>query len=145
LDEIEQLEAGKGITRFISTHPDLDHILGLTALDDRTRIVNFYCVENEATKADETDDFTHYCGLRGSKKAFYLYAGCKRKWLNERDDDRESSGFEILWPKLSNPDYQAALEAAKDGDSANDICPIIKYSLKHGASACGWATSRRTS
>ena len=63
LDDIELSTVGKGITRFISTHPDEDHICGLKELDKKTNILNFYCVNNNATKDDETSDFRHYCKL----------------------------------------------------------------------------------
>ena len=63
-DEIIEESKEKDITRFISTHPDEDHIHGLKHLDDQIGIVNFYCVENEATKSEETEDFKHYCELR---------------------------------------------------------------------------------
>jgi beta-lactamase superfamily II metal-dependent hydrolase len=55
---------GKGITRFISTHPDQDHISGLVELDDHLSLVNFYCVANNATKHSDTADFERYCQLR---------------------------------------------------------------------------------
>ena len=42
VDELERESKEKAITRFISTHPDEDHIYGLPYLDDRLRIVNFY-------------------------------------------------------------------------------------------------------
>ena len=35
LDEIGVAKKGKGITRFISTHPDQDYLQGLVKLDDR--------------------------------------------------------------------------------------------------------------
>ena len=35
-------------------------------------ILNFYTVENRATKIDKTDDFKEYCKLRDSDKAFLL-------------------------------------------------------------------------
>lgn len=83
-DEIISESSDKDITRFISTHPDEDHIHGLKYLDDKIGILNFYCVKNEATKSDETDDFKKYCELRDSdKKAFYIYEGCSRCWMNQ--------------------------------------------------------------
>ena len=66
-DEIISESSDKDITRFISTHPDEDHIHGLKYLDDKIGILNFYCVKNEATKSDETDDFKKYCELRDSE------------------------------------------------------------------------------
>ena len=50
VSELETRSGEKGITRFISTHPDEDHMRGLTSLDQRLPIVNFYCVKNSATK-----------------------------------------------------------------------------------------------
>lgn len=125
----------KDIKRFISTHPDEDHIHGLKYLDDCIGIVNFYCVENEATKSDETEDFKRYCELRDSKdKAFYIYRGCSRCWMNKNDDEKKygSSGIDILWPITDNKDYKTELSNTKDGKSPNNISPIIKYSLSDG-------------
>lgn len=69
-DEIIEESKEKDIIRFISTHPDEDHIHGLKYLDDQIGIANFYCVENQATKSDETEDFKRYCELRDSEKSF---------------------------------------------------------------------------
>lgn len=134
-DEIISESSDKDITRFISTHPDEDHIHGLKYLDDKIGILNFYCVKNEATKSDETDDFKKYCELRDSdKKAFYIYEGCSRRWMNQNDEEKKygSSGINILWPITDNEDYKAELLNAKEGKSPNNISPIIKYSLSNG-------------
>lgn len=134
-DEIISESNNKDITRFISTHPDEDHIHGLKYLDDKIGILNFYCVKNEATKSDETDDFKKYCELRDSdKKAFYIYEGCSRCWMNQNDEEKKygSSGINILWPITDNEDYKAELLNAKEGKSPNNISPIIKYSLSNG-------------
>ncbi len=134
-DEIISESSDKDITRFISTHPDEDHIHGLKYLDDKIGILNFYCVKNEATKSDETDDFKKYCELRDSdKKAFDIYEGCSRCWMNQNDEEKKygSSGINILWPITDNEDYKAELLNAKEGKSPNNISPIIKYSLSNG-------------
>lgn len=134
-DEIVLESSGKDIKRFISTHPDEDHIHGLKYLDDKIGIVNFYCVANEATKDDETEDFKRYCELRDSKeKAFYIYRDCSRCWMNKNDDEKKygSSGINILWPIVDNEDYQNELLNVKEGKSPNNISPIIKYSLNNG-------------
>jgi beta-lactamase superfamily II metal-dependent hydrolase len=134
LFELKLQAAGKGIVRFISTHPDDDHIKGLTALHERMNLVNFYCVKNETTKPDQTDDFDQYCALRDdAEKAFYIFRGCTRKWMNQHGDGRSSSGIEILWPDTSNQLYQEALRDAADGGCANNISAIVKYSLNAGA------------
>ena len=115
------------------TYPDDDHIRGLQYLNKEWQILNFYCVKNEATKEDETDDFDKYCYLRDSDKAFYLEKGCTRRWMNQSNEERGSAGINILWPVTSNEDYKNALQEAAQGKSPNNISPIIKYSLNDGA------------
>lgn len=132
MDEINNASKGKGITRFISTHPDQDHIGRLKYYNEQLPINNFYCVKNEATKKDETEDFKEYCNLRDGNKAYYISKGCSRKWMNASDDDRGGSGISILWPDINNQDYKDALQKAKDGNSPNNISPIIEYRLKSG-------------
>lgn len=138
VDEILEKKKGKEITRFISTHPDEDHIRGLKYLDSRIGILNFYCVTNSATKEEETDDFKHYCELRDGEHHYYIFKGCKRKWMNDHDstdpEDNGSSGIDCLWPITTNDYFQAAQEDAKDGLAYNNLSPIIKYSLNEGAS-----------
>jgi beta-lactamase superfamily II metal-dependent hydrolase len=133
VDEITKLSSNKGISRFISTHPDDDHICGLDYLDGRQGIINFYCVKNESIKKDETTDFKKYCELRDSDKAFYIFKGCSRRWMNLSDDERKSSGISILWPDRDNEFFKDALKDAKGGKSPNNISPIIQYSLENGA------------
>ncbi|MGL5642800.1 MAG: hypothetical protein ACRDDM_11045 [Paraclostridium sp.] len=130
--EIKDESETKTIKRFISTHPDEDHIQGLDYLDDEIGIVNFYCVNNKATKSDETDSFKRYKELRDGEKAFYIHKGCSRKWMNQSDDTRGSSGITILWPDTSNEDFKSALKDAEEGNSPNNISPIIRYSLENG-------------
>ena len=135
LDEIEQQSKGKGIVRFISTHPDNDHIKGLKDYNARFGIANFYCVQNEATKVDETDDFKEYKKLRDDeKKAFHLFKGCSRKWMNRGDEERGCAGINCLWPVRENKFFKEALTKAKSGDSPNNISPVITYSIENGAS-----------
>ena len=132
--EIRSARKGKSVTRFISTHPDEDHIGGLHYLDDAVKISNFYCVKNKATKPDITDGFKRYCELReDSNKAYYLYEGCRRKFMN-RKGKYGSSGLTVLWPKTSNIYYKEELIKAKEGTSFNNISIILRYSLSNGAS-----------
>lgn len=132
--EIKSESKSKNIIRFISTHPDDDHILGLDYMDSEMKILNFYCVKNKVTKPDETIDFEKYCELRDSDKAFYLYKGCSRKWMNQSDNERGSAGIDILWPITDNKYYKEALKKAENGESPNNISPIVKYSLGDGVS-----------
>ena len=98
VDELLAESAPKGVTRFISTHPDEDHIQGIEYLDDRMPISNFYCVRNSATKDDETASFKHYCSLRDGTKAYYVSKGRTRRWMNQKNEERGSAGINILWP-----------------------------------------------
>jgi hypothetical protein len=133
IDEIKRESNGKDIVRFISTHPDDDHIKGIVELDDAMNFLNFYCVANQATKKDWTDAFGRYCELRDSSKAFYVYRGCSRKWMNEGDDTRGQAGINFEWPITANADYNAALEGTLKGERANNISPIFTYKLEGGA------------
>ena len=133
LDEIYDESRGKGIKRLISTHPDDDHLRGLAKLDDRLGIRNFYVVKNQATKPDYTVDFERYCQLRDDTDiAFYIERNSRRRWMNEATEERGSSGLNVLWPKLSNPDFQNVLSSAADGGSPNNLSIILKYSLENG-------------
>jgi len=138
IDELNEKSDGKEITRFISTHPDQDHISGLSLLDDKMGIINFYCVKNEATKEDTTDDFLHYCTLRNdSEKSFYIFRNCQRRWMNLDGKDQNgkyigTSGINILWPILDNEFFIEELKKAKNEELCNNISPIIKYSVENG-------------
>lgn len=134
IEELKQQSRGKGITRFISTHPDQDHFGGIELLDGEMPIANFYVVKNQAIKSEETESFKHYCKLReDSAKAFYVYKGCTRKWMNQTDDVRGSSGVNILWPDVNNPDFKDALEVCNEGGSPNNISAVVRYALEGGA------------
>ncbi len=131
-NEMSDTAKVKGITRFISTHPDEDHIKGLPKFCSKVGITNFYCVENAATKTGETDNFEKYCELRDSSIAFSVSKECSRKWMNIGDDDRKSAGINFLWPDTLNEDFQRALSLAADGIAYNNLSPIFTYSLQHG-------------
>ena len=106
--------------------------MGLVTLDDHIEILNFYVVNNSATKEDETDDFKRYKRLRDGDKAFYIYRGCKRRWMNQEDEERGQSGINICWPIASNKHFKKALEDTAVGKTPNNISPVITYSLKDG-------------
>lgn len=136
LEELDKQRDGKIIERFITTHPDDDHIHGLKELNDRIKIINFYCVENNIS-SDGSADFDEYCKLRDGDHAFYINKECSRRWMNKTGNGRGSSGINILWPDTSNQDFKDELEKIESGktDSPNNISPIIKYSLENGITA----------
>ena len=132
VSEIISKSSAKGITRFISTHPDEDHLQGLEYLDQKLGIVNFYCVQNKATKPDESADFRHYCTLRDGDHHYYVSKGCTRKWMNCGDETRGSAGISFLWPDLANEDFKKALSEAQKGEAFNNISPIFTYRMEKG-------------
>lgn len=134
IEELKLKSQNKGITRFISTHPDQDHFGGIELLDEKMPITNFYVVKNDAKKSDETASFKHYCKLRDdATKAFYISKGCTRKWMNQTDEVRGSSGIDILWPDVNNSDFKDALEACSKGESPNNISGVVRYAFAGGA------------
>lgn len=136
VDEICKVARNKGIRRFISTHPDEDHFHGIEYLYQKFPIRNFYCVKNEAIKKDDSTSFKYYCSLRDDREnAFYIHEGCRRKWINENSEERGSSGINFLWPDTENSQFKEQLKIAKDGGNANNISPIIEYSLENGVVA----------
>lgn len=135
IDEMKVESAGNGIVRFISTHPDEDHLLGLKKLDDKMSIQNFYLVENEASKPIVTESFERYCELRDGDHSYYVYKGCTRRWMNDSSEERGSSGINILWPDRSNEHFKVALQEAKDGIAFNNLSLVARYKLKDGVSA----------
>ena len=135
VNEIVRESSGKGIVRFISTSPDLDHIRGLKQLDDKLKLANFYVVKNDAAKNEQNEDFKKYCELRDDlNKSFYISRGVSRKWMNISDDERDCSGINIEWPILDNAHFTEALKKAENGLSPNNISPIFTYGLKNSAS-----------
>lgn len=134
LDEIESESSSKNIKRFISTHPDDDHIGGLVDYDNKFGILNFYRVDNATTKkGTETDDFKRYKKLRDdSKKSFALKKGCKRKWMNESDNERKTSGLSCLWPITDNQMYQKLSKLQR-----MEVAPIT-YRLQLGMQQTGF-------
>ena len=133
IDEIKEKSKIKGISRFISTHPDQDHFAGIETLDERVPIYNFYVVKNEAKKDEKTDSFKHYCQLRDGDKAYYISKGCRRTWMNHGDDTRSQAGISILWPDIDNQYFKVALAECNSGISYNNVSAVIRYSLQDGA------------
>ena len=131
IDEIIRESEGR-IRRFISTHPDHDHIAGIEELFRRWPTENFYAVKNDIP-ADKTDEsLTKYIELK-DKHNYAIKQGISRKWLNDGDDEHGSSGINFKWPIVDNEDFKEALKKVAKGEKVNNICPIFTYSLKGGA------------
>lgn len=133
--DLKKAMIGKDVVRFICTHPDEDHFGGLHLLDDAIAILNFYVVKNQALKDEETESFTRYCKLRDDpKKAFYIFKGCTRRWMNLSDEERQTSGINVLWPDTTNEYFIEALEKCDAGEGYNNTSAVIRYSVDTGVS-----------
>jgi len=138
IQEIRAASIDKGIHRFISTHPDEDHIHGIEYLDERIKIRNFYVVNNDARKAAVTPSFQHYCRLRDDPAiAFYVQKGSERRWMNKGDEERGSSGLSVLWPNPDNLSYRVALADAHEGLAFNNMSLVLRY-RPHGLASFMW-------
>lgn len=139
VSELKQMARDKNIQRFISTHPDDDHIRGIANLFRDFPISNFYCVDNAVHNPNGETDFDKYCDLRDGKHHFYIQRGCKRKWMNLNSDpadeeQRNNSGIEVLWPVVENEDYKEVLKNVRNWDGPNNMSPIIRYSISESTS-----------
>lgn len=121
LQEIKDKEAR---FRFISTHPDGDHISGLSEIS--TKIRAFWSVANAITETNPSDDLKTYCKLRNDKLT--ITAGSSIAL------DGKSIGIDFLWPDEANADFKAALKLAEsDPEKYNNISPIFTYTHADGA------------
>lgn len=134
VEELIQESKDKGIKRFISTHPDEDHLLGIEHLDAKMPIQKFHVVKTDANKPNETESFLYYKKPRDGEKAFYVHKGCTRKWINVGDDKRDTSRLSFQWPDLDNKDFQEALRASTDGKAFNNTSLVVRYSINNGPS-----------
>lgn len=55
--------------------------------------------------------------------------------MNQNSEERGSSGINFLWPNTESIQFKEQLKIAKDGGNANNISPIIQYSLENGVVA----------
>ena len=97
IEELKYNRRDDDIVRFVSTHPDEDHILGLKYLDKEFGLPNIYVVKNEAIKKDEeSEDFKFYKKVRNESRTCGIEKDLRRKWLNIGDTERDCSGISFL-------------------------------------------------
>lgn len=131
ISEIVEKSEGR-ICRFISTHPDNDHILGIEELDKKWTITNFYAVDNEIQNDKDDSSLAKYIELLKNKNC-PIERGISRSWLNISKDGVGSSGINFLWPITSNEKFKKELSKVAKGESPNNICCILTYSIENGA------------
>lgn len=130
IDEIIEQSDGR-VRRFISTHPDKDHIAGIGTLFRRWSTNNFYAVANSIPEDLDDSDLCKYIELK-DKCNFEIKRGITRCWLNESNEEHRSSGINFQWPILDNDKFKSALEQVSEGQKVNNICPIFTYSINQG-------------
>ena len=132
IDEIVRQSKNR-IRRFISTHPDNDHIAGIEELFRRWPTDNFYAVANSISSDEDDISLSKYIELKANFN-FAIKRGIRRCWLNDSSDEHNSSGIVFHWPVLTNEDFTAALATVSQGGKVNNICPVFTYSLNGGPS-----------
>lgn len=137
LNAIVEESKGKTIKRFISTHPDKDHIFGLEKLIAKMNMPasNFYAVKNEVPADKNNMSLTKYIELLNHSDSAFIKAGLKRDFLNQDKANKGigSANIDYYWPDPDDTEFKKAVEAVKNGGKANDICPIITYHTNNGA------------
>lgn len=135
INEICKESSGR-IRRFISTHPDNDHIKGIEDLFAKWSTENFYAVANERPADPKDPSLTKYQQLLKNYN-YPIGKDIRRVWLNQEDENKEnsSSGIFFHWPVLSNEKFKEALKNVKEeGKSINNISCVFTYQVKKGAS-----------
>lgn len=128
IEEIIRESSGR-ICRFISTHPDKDHIMGLECLDERWRIENFYAVTNDIPADKGNASLVRYKKLM-SEKNFAVQRGIKRAWLNVDNYENGSSGINFEWPDVSNAKFRTMLESVKNRPKYKQYLPYFHIQNK---------------
>lgn len=126
------------IFRFISTHPDMDHLDGIEALFRAFPPENFWDTDNTKELSDfadsgyQSDDWDFYVGLRDGKpttnpKRLALYAGSKGAFYNQGEFGvGGGDGLHILAP---TPKLVADANQKQDW---NDSSYVILYRPANG-------------
>jgi competence protein ComEC len=121
------------IHRYIQTHPDLDHMRGLTALRGaEIEMVNFWDTEHEKTPEFQSDsdkeEWEEYQKLRTSKenpKVLRLNRGSTGPYYNQDESGTEGGdGTDILSP---TPDI---VKAANENDKTNNLSYVLRLRYK---------------
>ena len=121
------------VHRFISTHPDMDHLTWLKYLSEHFDISNFYCVDNSVSKVTENEDYKLYKSMRSWAKdwisTFHLYKNCSRKYKNQSWAECGSAWIYTLRPDRTNEFFLDELNKsnASSTHSPNNLSPIIYY------------------
>jgi competence protein ComEC len=129
VDYIQSIASG-GIFRFVSTHPHMDHLSGLVALNNALPIRNFWIVKNEFDQerrklsSDQRADWNLYLQHRDSEPTDDNVTVI-RPLANDSRDYYEQDGIQILAPT------QELVDLARSQDNRNIMSYVLL--IRHGA------------
>jgi len=117
---------GKSIFRYIQTHPDLDHMRGLTALYREFSILNFWDTNNkkvitEFRSESDREDWNTYQKLRKSNespKSLVMNRGDRRPYFHSYEEGGDD--IQILAPNSDLADL------ANNSDNHNNHSYVIR-------------------
>lgn len=136
---IEYLQEHKinSIFRYIQTHPDMDHMDGLSNLVNAIPIINFWDTDNSKKQEFDTNgkcgkyfkkDWDCYCALRNSQydpKTLIYYDGTANKYFAEDD----TGPLQDDYLKILSPTKSLMATANEVGDW-NDASYVILYVIQ---------------
>ena len=124
---------GKSLFRYIQSHPDLDHMRGLTALrDEKINIFNFWDTEHEKTPDFQSDwdeeTWQRYQELRTGKAnatVLHNFRGTRNAFFNEEPAGTPGGdGIEILSP---TPEL---VKESDEADKINNLSYVLMITYK---------------
>jgi len=134
IEYLKENYPGKGLFRYIQSHPELDHMRGLVGLrKEKISIANFWDTDHDrkpklVTQSDE-DEWKEYQRLRDGKHeitVLQLYQNASGVYYSEDPAGiHPGDGWEILSPTL------AIAEAAKESENWNNLSYVLRFTHKN--------------
>ncbi len=126
----------KSLFRFISTHPDMDHLDGFNRLANKISIRNFWDsgahkskpdFEGSPYKEEDWDRYVKFCeGREDGVKRISPLAGSRFEYANKDDEGKSGDGLYILAPN------QELVDDANETGDFNDCSYVILYKSSGG-------------
>jgi beta-lactamase superfamily II metal-dependent hydrolase len=126
IEYLDEILSGRSIFRYIQTHPDIDHMRGLTAIERKFSILNFWDTANEKEITEfqndsDKEDWETYQRLRKSTEApktLVVNRGDRRPYFHSYEEDGDD--IQILAPEPS------LTAAANDTENHNNHSYVIR-------------------
>ncbi len=146
IEYLKKVIQPKHIFRYIQTHPDMDHMDGLSDLAKLYSILNFWDTANDkkqdfsSNKGYREEDWKYYQKIRSSKekpKILHLYSGNVGRYFNDYNEDT-CDGISILSPTI---DLVREANRTKD---YNDASYVLLYQTEGKRIVFGGDSGKRT-